>query len=179
MKGAERDRIGATRGKLTLVGVLAVVLVYVLASNFRNSADDLAVASARPAGARAMRTGAKSRGAKPAAAAESPFGDFAADADWPQAPLDRVVSFDPLATPAWRAGDAHAATKSGAPGAPSLAQLQQAQNAIIFVAGDERVARIGAQDYHVGDIVGGFQITEISSQGIVLSESTGNAAEPK
>jgi hypothetical protein len=180
MKGAERDRIGATRGKLALIGVLAVVLVYVLASNFRGSTEKL-TRRPSPHRSRAAEIVASRRAMTPAPAptSTSPFGDFAADADWPEPSLDKLTSFDPLAAPPWMAVGEQGAVAADDPGAKSLEQLQQSGNAIIFVAGSQRVARIGSQDYHVGDMVGKLQITDISSQGIVLSEPTGDAAKPE
>jgi hypothetical protein len=181
MNALQRDRVGATRGKLAVIGLLAVVLVGVLASNFRGGADagaELAVSSA--AARRRSRPqpvdDAANTPAEPDPSAtpetESPFGKFAADADWPSYSLDELVRFDPLAAPMW---NAPAVAASGGAGggeshAAALQELQQAQNAIILVSGNERVARIGSQEYRVGDAVGPYLITGISSAGIVLSE---------
>jgi hypothetical protein len=177
MTAVQRDRVGATRGKLAAMGLLAVVLVGVLASNFRGEADaaaSLAVANEGPRPrARAVVAAAKaSESPDPSAtsASDSPFGKFAVDAHWPGYSLDELVRFDPLAAPTWNAPTA-AANKEGAQTA-SLQQLQEAQNAIILVSGNERVARIGSQEYRVGDKVGSYLITGISSAGIVLSEAT-------
>jgi hypothetical protein len=180
MTAVQRDRVGATRGKLAAMGLLAVVLVGVLASNFRGEADEaasLAVASVGPRPrARAVVAAAKaSESPDPAAtsASDSPFGKFAVDAHWPGHSLDELVRFDPLAAPAWNApAAASSAANDGGAQTASLQQLQEAQNAIILVSGNERVARIGSQEYRVGDKVGSYLITGISSAGIVLSEAT-------
>jgi hypothetical protein len=187
MNAVQGDRVGATRGKLAVIGLLAVVLVGVLASNFRGDAGpaaELAVSSEatrprlrpRAIGAAAFSPAAPDSSATPDS--ESPFGKFAADADWPDYSLDELVRFDPLAAPTW---NAPAVAASGSEGggesqAAALQQLQEAQNAIILVSGNERVARIGSQEYRVGDAVGPYLITGISSAGIVLSEpSKGDA----
>ena len=72
----------------------------------------------------------------------------------------------------------HAAVEEETPSGPTLEELQQAENAIIFVSAGERVASIGGQEYHVGDTVGRFLITDISSAGIVLSDPNEDAGDP-
>ena len=177
MNRAKCDRIGATRGKLALMGVLAVVLVCVLASNFRGSATELALTAPSPAAAPGELAGAAAESVE--ASGPSPFGEFAADGDWPQTNVETIVDFDPLAAPPWKA--VSEVTRADAANADTteqtLEQVQQATNAIIFISGGQRVARIGTQDYHVGDMVGRFQITDISSAGLVLSEPVGDARD--
>ncbi|HYO25645.1 MAG TPA: hypothetical protein VEQ85_11940 [Lacipirellulaceae bacterium] len=171
------NRIGATRGKLALVAILAVVLAYVVASNFRGSAEEPFVApeAAAPSENIASLPGGEPRRA-PASNIQSPFGEFAVDRPWKTPPLDQLAGFDPLALPSWKAAPAEAAEEN--PAAPSLDDIQQADSAIIFVTGNERVARIGDQDYHVGDHVGRLEVKDISSAGIVLSEPVGDANDP-
>ena len=178
MSGANPKGARATRGQLALVGVLALILVGVIANNFGGGGEDVALAPATPvpvasAGAAPVGDAATAIATKSAEQA-GPFGDFAVDKDWPDKPLDKLVEFDPLAPPAWvdaPAEDADAANNTG------LEELQQAQNAIIFVTDGVRVARIGEQDYHVGDAIGRFRITDISSAGIVLSDPEGEAGD--
>ncbi len=174
MKRAQRDRVGATRGKLALVGVLAAALVCVLAVNFGGQGDGDDASQAAEAAAPA--TGELAVDELAASATEpgaNPFGKFAQDDDWPKPALDKLVGFDPMAAPAWIAPVERAAiAETGEAGATSLEELRNAASAIIFIADGQRVARIGTQDYHVGDFVGPYRITEISSAGIVLSEST-------
>lgn len=172
MKSAKRDRVGATRGKLALVGVLAVVLIYVLVSNFSAMAGDGAVvpAEAKAAPRGASPAAASEEEASPAAVGANPFGEFAEDRDWPKVSLDKLISFDPLAAPAWVDPAERTGASAEKPDTPSLEELRSAASAIIIVANGQRIARIGSQDYHVGDFVGPYQITDISSAGIVLSE---------
>ena len=49
--------------------------------------------------------------------------------------------------------------------------LLAAENAIILVSGDKRIARVGEHEYQVGDVIGRYKISEISSKGVVLSEA--------
>jgi hypothetical protein len=172
MKRAQRDRIGASRGKLALVGVLAVVLVYVLASNL-GGADGASDAEPTQAAEAAAPIGSASaaNASAPTSDEGGPFGEFAEDHDWPKPSPDQLTAFDPMEAPPWMAPiELAAAAESGGEGAASLEELRNAQSAIIFIADGKRVARIGSQDYHVGDFVGPYQITDISSAGIVLSE---------
>ena len=172
MSGAKSKSAGATRGQIALVGVLAVILVGVVANNLRGPAEgpSAAIPAVVPA-----TNGPDSPAlvANKPAADGSPFGEFAVDADWPAPSLDQLINFDPFAPPA-----SVAAVEQGNDSAnDSLSNLKQAQDAIIFVAGDQRVARIGETEYHVGDAVGRFRITEISSAGIVLSEPQGDSSD--
>jgi hypothetical protein len=172
MKSAKRDRVGATRGKLALVGVLALVLVYVLISNL----SAMGGAAALQTGETAAPTHATADAVKedlvaPAPVGANPFGGFAEDRNWPRASLDKVTSFDPLAAPDWLAPAERVATTDAEQSETNtLEELRSAASAIIIVADGHRIARIGSQDYHVGDFVGPYQITDISSAGIVLSE---------
>lgn len=165
MSGAKLKSAGATRGQLVLVGVLAVILIGVIANNLRGSAEE--PSAPLPAIVPAT-SGPASPGTK-----GSPFGEFAVDADWPEPSLEQLIKFDPLAPPAAIAGGELGSDSTN----NSLSKLQQAQDAIIFVSGDQRVARIGETEYHVGDAVGRFRITEISSAGIVLSEPVEDSSD--
>src|SRR5262245_24098002 len=188
MSRVERDRIGATRGKLAVVGLLAAALVGVLAKNFHGASPEAvteptSAASETPAAA-VPHAAAPTPNAAPAsrqtAKPASPFGEFAEDAAVPAYSLEKLVSFDPLAAPAWMADTEQAADREQQQADDhSIEELQAAQNAIILVSGDQRVARIGSQDYRVGDLVGRYQITDISSAGIVLSEPAKDATEAK
>jgi hypothetical protein len=182
MSRVERGRIGATRGKLVVVGLLAAALVGVVAKNFHGASPRPAVEVAPVATVPAARPVAPSKAAAPTergpALPASPFGKFADDVVAPAYSLERLIRFDPLAAPAWMAATEQSAGAVG-PHDQTFEELQAAQNAIILVTGNHRVARIGAQEYRVGDMVGRYQITDISSAGIVLSLPTrdANAAE--
>lgn len=161
MKRQPNKKAGATKGQLALIGILGVVLVAVVASNFSSDeAPELALATPAELAAGAPAT----PGAAPAAAGQGPFGEYADDQNWPHVPVDDVVKFDPLAD-----------GKVDAPVAPEynaeeIDELRTAQDAIIFMSDGETIARIGSKEFHVGDIVGGLEIRKISSAGIVLGE---------
>ena len=172
MSQKQPTKVGATPGKLALIGILAVVMVSVIASNWPSAAapleDETALAAAPsgPVPPAASQTTTDTPDASPA----SPFGEFAEDHHWPELPLKEVTEFDPFAVSKW------AAPPTSVDGGPAYNQEQinellAAENAIIFVSGDNRIARIGEQEFHVGDVLGRFKITDISSKGVVLSEA--------
>ena len=102
MSKGQRDRIGATRGKLALVGVLALVFVAVLWSNFAGSGEELQLVAAAKSGPQpSAASGATPAAAKPADAdVNGPFGKFAVDGDWRRAPLDQDCEFRSACRPA-------------------------------------------------------------------------------
>jgi hypothetical protein len=167
MKRQTKTAQKVTKGQLALVGVLGVILIGVIASNLR-SADQGAVASAAPASDEAAPapTPAAAPGAPAAPSSNpSPFGAYAADQNWAKPKIEDLVRFDPLSD----------GSKTEQPVAPkydaaAINELRNAQDAIVFTTDGQTVARIGAKEYHVGDVVGGMQIREISSAGIVLGE---------
>jgi uncharacterized protein YdeI (BOF family) len=178
MSRTKRDFVGATRSKLALVAVLALILAWVLASNFRGEAVEaapeppvIAAAAAPQASPASVSRSPDQRDAK-----ASPFAEFAIDDDWPEVPLEQLVRFDPLKKPEWLAPSPASDEATAEANEQTIQDLQNATNAIIFVSGGERVAHIGSHEYRVGDMVGDYLITDISSAGIVLSPPETGAA---
>ena len=167
-----RVKVGATPGKLALIGVLAVVMVIVIASNWPASgeppADETTVASG-PAPPPAP-TDSEMLAAAERAASAGPFGEFAEDQHWPERPLSEVTKLDPFAKSDW-AIPPDAVAKGQEYNEKEINELFASNNAIIFVAGDKRIARIGDQEYQIGDVIGRYKISDISSRGVVLSEA--------
>ncbi|HEX6963190.1 MAG TPA: hypothetical protein VF175_15090 [Lacipirellula sp.] len=169
MSRQAKDKLGATPGKLALIAVLALVLVGVIASNWTSGGGPPATkpaASAKPAQAvESAAAPAATPAAKPAA---GPFGEFAEDGDWPELPRSEITKFDPMMKAAWAKP---AVTAEGdVVSDVQISELLAAKNAIIFMAGDKRVARIGDNEYQIGDVIGRYQISDITSRGVVLSE---------
>ena len=166
-----------TKGKLILVAVLAVVLVGVIASNFKSGANvpEVAAPADQAAATAVVATNPTPESGAPAetsgAASTGPFGEFAEDAKWPGVTLEEATKFDPLAVPAWAGPPPPSDVGTGREfSEEQLTELNKAGNAIIFVSGNKRVALIGTQEFHVGDMIGGMKISDISSAGIVLSD---------
>ena len=179
MSEPRRLQVGATPGKIALIGVLSIGLVGVIAKNWFGSSEpeeesatteSHITAAAATAPTMAVTPPAVSTGSSAnATAADNPFGEFVADDDWPEAPLDEVIKYDPFATAHW----ATAAEAGGQAGdvvsEKQISELLAAKDAIIFMAGDTRVARIGKQEFRVGDTIGRYKISDITAQGVVLS----------
>lgn len=161
------SQLGATPGKLALVGVLAVVMIAVVASNWTGAPTPPAEP---PAVAAAPLSESLPTPATPPTAPAGPFGEFAQDAHWPETPVQEVTEFDPFAPAKWAVVPA-ATGEAAAHDEEQINELLAAENAIIFVAGNKRLARIGEHDYQIGDVIGRFQISDISAQGVTLSEA--------
>ena len=169
MSRQPRKKSGATPTQLALVGILSLVLIGVLASQWMGGEAPAIELAAAADSHGAMPTKAEETPVTPAG--QSPFGAYAADEPWPALNVDEASEFDPLKTPEW----AHAAPDVEAlaeqkHSEEKLNELRNATNTIIITAGDKRIARIGKHEYQVGDTIGDFEITDISSAGVVLSE---------
>ena len=179
MSEPRRLQVGATPGRLALIGVLSIGLVGVIAKNWFGSSEPEQEAATTETHITAVATTPPTIAATPpavsteatgnAATADNPFGEFVADDDWPEAPLDEVIKYDPFATAHWAI-----AAEAGGPAGDVVSEKQinellAAKDAIIFMAGDTRVARIGKQEFRVGDTIGRYKISDITAQGVVLS----------
>jgi hypothetical protein len=164
------NKLGATPGKLALIAVLALVLVGVVATNWPTAA---AAPELEPQAAHRPRkapTPAASAQPNEPTAPAGPFGDFAEDGHWPELPLRQATSYDPLAIAPW-ARPPEAAADGAVASETQVNELLAAKEAIIFVSGDKRIARIGDKEFQEGDRLGRYLISEISPRGVVLSET--------
>jgi hypothetical protein len=185
------ERIGLTRGKAALIGVLAVVLVGVVYIQYGRSGDNVsapreempAQASASPLAsppAHPSPTHApQEKGVNPATLLA-----LAIDPDrWKSPDLDVVVDYDPFALPELfprpvvvatdpQTGKSQVAAKVAAADANALAdavaklqgqmdELKQRGVHVIVREGDQYAALIGDRLLHVGDDINGFKVTAI------------------
>jgi len=190
-------RMGATPGKLALVGVLAVVLGTVLVGQLPDS-------TTTPEVARRPRTPMLNQSNSTAAANQPrniqqrthqsqprPFHSNSSTKSreqssepptWPDLSLETIVAFDPFATPQWLSS-ATAAAQAGpvdtrllteaarrARKASVLKDLQDQGTTIVVITSDDKRATIGNQTFRIGDHLEGFVITDITRQGVVLTE---------
>ena len=177
----KKDRIGATRGKLALVGVLVVVLVAVIGMQLSGSSniDNLptAAASDMPGwqGNVDVDTASDSS-APPAPPVEKP------PRTWPELSMEVIVACDPLAAPPWYLdameldqskdqSDGNPASAEGAPDSLILAELQEAGATIVLIANGKRIATIGDRQIRIGDRIEGYQVSDITDQGVILTKS--------
>jgi len=190
------QRIGLTRGKAALIGVLAVALVGVMYVQYggSNDADSAALADESPRPWRMPRAEnpevaasmsdeqwAKTEGESVLAAAFDP-------SRWRAPELATVVAYDPFALPESFPRPPEAALDprlvvqdaGGSAASADAAQLAETIEALrmelealqqrgvqVIVSGRDRyVAMIGDRMVHVGDEINGFTVTAIDSQGV-------------
>ncbi|MCA9230680.1 MAG: hypothetical protein KDA57_08510 [Planctomycetales bacterium] len=182
------QRTGATPAKLALVAVLAIVLVTVIVVQLPENQPALEPAQAHST-ASANQPNQQING-KPIQ--EKPNQELSKDPDtkrptgpreWPELSIDGAIAFDPLAAPEWLVAAMEANDDSGvrnrfvsevqrqARNAEVLAQLREQGTSIVVITNTgEKRATIGEQSLRIGDQIEGFQITDITKQGVVLSE---------
>jgi type IV secretory pathway VirB10-like protein len=165
------ERHGATPSKLAVVGILAVVLVAVVWHNIRATTAPAEARETRPK-TPAVQAVAKRESKQPAPSKR----ERAADVPriWPKFTLEKVTKYDPLAKPMWylmaHASESGSQGASLARSAQVLEELKKQPTKIVVISGDERIATIGELSFRVGDTIEGFQVTEITTEGIVLTE---------
>lgn len=177
----KKERIGATRGKLALVGVLAVVLVVVIVIQLPGTSniDDVPTApiSEMPGWEGDVNTNAASvPSVTPTPPVEKP------PRKWPELSMEVIVACDPLAAPPWyldaialdqskEQSDGKSASAEGVADSPALADLQEAGATIVLIADGERIATIGERQIRIGDRIDGYQVSDITDQGVILTKS--------
>ena len=181
--------LGATPGKLVLIGVLGVVLIGVLVFQFKSS----------PAAEQTGRHARNDRRPTEEPAAEiaskdvpDPSGGPAEEKrphQWPSSKLSDVLEYDPFATPSefYAARDAANATRrhreleAGSSARREelarrraeqdqfLDQLQkEGVQAVVGSAGHGHAALVGSRTIRPGDVLGGFRVVAIEADGVVL-----------
>ena len=186
------QKIGATPGKLALVGVLGIVLIAVIAVQLPGRTDSAgAAATRRQARTRSeskRRPAARLRRTTPAKTDTTENKKPASESveaeprHWPELPLEEIVGYDPLATPHWLAEARRAAppeekrkqlaaeAERQQEKANLLEKLREQGIQAVVISAGKKEAIIGDQPVHVGDFLEGFQVTDITKQGVVLKE---------
>ncbi len=167
------ERNGATPAKLATVGILAGVLGFVVWNQVSGGAKPAAAKKARQVNVPQAQDVAQAASTpayvatRQSAAAETRH--------WPKLKLENVVKNDPFAMPMWylmaQAEDTGSKAGSLVRSAQVLEELKKQQNRIVVISGEDRIATIGEQSFRVGDTIEGFQISEITRSGIVLTET--------
>ena len=152
------NRYGATPGKLALIGVLAVVLAIVIVRQLPDRTK-------------------KNLAAQPAANASSQKteNDDTVDSEkrdlppWPEFNFTKTIAHDPFAQPSWIAQE-ESGQRTNHDDSVELAALQQQGASIVLIAEDRKLATIGKRKIGVGDLVEGYTITDITTDGIILNK---------
>ena len=177
-----RERIGATRGKLALVGVLAVVLVVIIVVQLPGPTDYDKAATASVSSIRERSTDNNdiTMLEEPISSTEKTLIDMS-PREWPELSIDAITAFDPLEAPSWyvaaaqiektnEAGEQTLASADDDASAAGLAALQEAGATIVLIANGERIATIGDQRIRIGDNIEGYQVSDITDQGVILTK---------
>lgn len=168
------ERNGATRGKLALVGILAVMLVTVMWHNFAGSEPPANAKNTRPTTPQREAKAAVKPSASLKPAPTKPEQVAKTPRVWPKHSLEKVARHDPLTKPMWylvaQAAETGSPDASLARSAQVLEELKKESTKIVVISGGERIATIGELSLRVGDTIEGFQVTEITTDGIVLTE---------
>jgi hypothetical protein len=167
------ERNGATPAKLATVGVLAGVLGLVLWSQL---AGDAPIAAKKTRQTTAPPAKSEPKPAMKPVSVETAKALPPGPRAWPKLKLDDIAKTDPFAMPMWylmaKADETDGQAGSLVRSAQVLEELKKQQTKIVVITNDERVATIGDQSFRVGDTIEGFEISEITRNGIVLTETT-------
>lgn len=159
-----KEKIGATPGKLALIAVLAVVLVVVVVGQFPKKPN----VAARPA-----ETVTAAANLQKAIVDDQPLSvdDLSNSRPWPEFSLKESVVYDPFKKPDWIAVESVATTTEDESNDPeALSRLQKLGASIVVITDQGKTATIGTQQVQVGDILEGYRITDITTEGVVLKE---------
>lgn len=175
-----RERIGASRGKLALVGLLAVVLVVVIVAQLPSSNSDnlpTAPVSMMPEGEAAAESASAPSSSEKTSVDQPPR-------KWPELSMNAIVAFDPLAAPSWYLAATQVEQSSeNEPDDPTLASaeerassaaleaLQQTGTTIVLITNGEKIAAIGEKRIRIGDRIAGYLVSDITDQGVILTKS--------
>jgi hypothetical protein len=190
-KTSRGKRLGVTPAKLIMIGVLSVVLAAVVYAQFGSSPAVVATTGAtRPLPRRAAVVPQPPTEAKfeqlPATHPTSSKIDLSSD--WQSADLAKAVMYDPFALPAsfpqrLKAGeedklaretvkteDAKAEEAARADAIKAMqtqfTQLQHDGVRVVMQKNDKYVALVGDRTIHVGDVIEGFTVVAIDSEGV-------------
>ena len=169
-KAASKKRAGASKGKLALVGVLCLVMAAVWGNALMGSGKPASVARQN------RKPTPRPIGATPQPAATTNQTSNQQLADWPEMALASAVLNDPFAKPSWAIADepTQTSTASGRRRTDSTAAVRETlaeQGAsMIVIAGDKKIATIGELEVRIGDTVAGYEVVDITPNGVVLDE---------
>ena len=165
MKQPQKNKLGATPGKLALVGVLAVVLVLVIMAQMPTDSAPVNLSLNRVAVD--SQVAPVNKNEKKIAADKSDSKPQQEAREWPRKNLATALAHDPFALPTWK-DRPEALANNNSPGL--LATLQEQGASILMIGTTEKSATIGDQRVQVGDILDGYKITDITDEGIVLDK---------
>jgi len=164
------EKMGATPGKLAIVGVLTLVLVMVIAKQFPESTPgNTELSRAVVSQAKAEKASTNNLTTNNLTAKKlSPESKFPV---WPDMNLAETLASDPFATPSWaiRKNPIVVATDNSR---EELLALQEQGASIVVIGKATKSATIGEQKIYIGDLLEGYRVTDITTNGIFLDKLT-------
>lgn len=175
-------RLGATPGRLVVVGVLAVLLIALIVAPPGGSAW----LNNRPSSTSRGPSSADSEREREAASVTAPAEiSPRTDRPWPVMELNEIVQYDPFVEP-WRSNteeeypislvDPDGLDDDESLDDPqedriesTIAAIREQGVRLIVLADGERVALVGERMVRVGDVIDGLVVTAIETDGVVLS----------
>ena len=171
----KQNKGGVTRSQLALIGVLVAVLVIVIVVQLPDSQPQ-SVASAETAENESTRNPMQSvlDSSNPSQDEQ----DERTTRTWPQFSSQQLGRLDPLSTPDWynsilevveKEQDSETITEVAHD--IELQEMQDTGTAIVLIAGSQRIAKVGDSRIRVGDKIDGYEVSNITSEGVILTKS--------
>lgn len=167
-KQTKKNRYGATPAKLAVIAVLAVVQVIVIVRALNHKPQTVAKSSAAAESTRRAPT-RRSATTTTAPAIRSPSEPDDAP-PWPEHALKDVLAYDPFRPPAWLVVAKPASGDVALAEDDALEQLKQQGASIVIVTSGGKAAAIGGQQFRVGDVIGQYHVTDITTSGVEFTK---------
>ncbi len=182
------DKFGATPGKLALIGLLAVVLIWVIVRQLPGSSAAVETVNSNSGQATSVSASPKSastqqvvrrRSAKVISSSNKQSPIAGVHQSWPKLRMDAVLAADPFAAPQWFTLAVREKAAQDLPAAAddkqeeiekSLEEFRKQGAAIVVISNRDKMATLGSHEVRIGDVVDGFIVTNISTEGVVLTE---------
>lgn len=163
-------RLGVTRGKLVLIGVLAVVLVTVVVLQWPEASTPSPTIELNNAAAGDDVTTPTASSEPQNRPSETPA---RAAVVWPQLTLAEIVRHNPFQLPEeMRPEPAKVDNQQDSQDQRILQSLTEPSSAMILMVGEEHVARVGATTLRPGDKIGHYRVAKIDATGVWLVDES-------
>ncbi len=166
------EKMGATPGKLALIGVLVLVLGMVIVKQLPKGTPSGASPSLATASLERSKT--EKAGPTKQATSETQATETNAKsklAPWPELGLKETLTSNPFALPSWAVPKEKSVARTEThEESEELAELLSQGTSIVVIGQGKKSATIGEQKLYVGDILEGYQVTDITTQGVVLNK---------
>ena len=173
----KQNKSGVTRPQLALIGVLTAVLAIVIVVQLPDApATSPPGAASEPSNEGESDTETNENEIKNASAEEG--AEQRSQREWPRYTRAQLVRLDPLSTPDWYNSILEVVEKTDNSNVVTetahdlqLEELQETGTGIVVIAGSERIAKVGDTHIRVGDKIDGYEVSNITSQGVILTKS--------